>query len=64
MVESPVLQNVFGTICGWNGLILEEIPDAQAALGTILWSAQIVPQIYQNYKTKSTFGLSPYLMLM
>lgn len=46
MIESSLLQNIFGTI------------------GTILWSAQIVPQIYQNYKTKSTFGLSPYLMLI
>jgi len=46
MIQSPLLQNVFGTI------------------GTVLWSAQIIPQIYQNYKTKSTYGLSSYLMLL
>jgi len=33
-------------------------------IGTVLWSAQIVPQIYKNYKSKSTYGLSPHLFII
>lgn len=34
-----------------------------ATIGAILWSIQVIPQIYKSYKTKSTEGLSPHLML-
>jgi uncharacterized protein with PQ loop repeat len=33
-------------------------------MGTICWSGQIIPQLYKNYKEKSTEGLSPWLMLI
>jgi len=33
-------------------------------IGTILWSGQLIPQVYHNYKRKSTHGLSSYLILL
>jgi len=33
-------------------------------IGTILWSAQIVPQIIKNYKSKTTYGLSSHLFII
>ncbi len=32
-------------------------------IGAVLWSIQIIPQIYKSYRTKSTEGLSATLML-
>jgi uncharacterized protein with PQ loop repeat len=32
-------------------------------IGTILWCIQLLPQIYMNYKRKTTFGLTPYLYI-
>ncbi|KIM22827.1 hypothetical protein M408DRAFT_78446 [Serendipita vermifera MAFF 305830] len=33
-------------------------------IGTILWSGQIIPQIYKSYREKTTAGLSGLLMLL
>lgn len=33
-------------------------------IGTILWCIQIIPQILKNHRSRSTFGLSPYLFLI
>ncbi|CAO1636990.1 unnamed protein product [Parajaminaea phylloscopi] len=32
-------------------------------IGTILWCLQIVPQIIKNHRARSTFGLSPWLLV-
>lgn len=33
-------------------------------IGTILWTGQIIPQIWKSYREKSTLGLSPWLMFI
>ena len=33
-------------------------------LGTILWTVQLLPQVYKSWRTKSTEGLSGALMLI
>ncbi|KDQ61337.1 hypothetical protein JAAARDRAFT_149976 [Jaapia argillacea MUCL 33604] len=33
-------------------------------MGTIFWTAQLVPQVWKSYRSKSTEGLSPLLVLM
>lgn len=33
-----------------------------ATIGTVLWTAQLVPQVVKSYREKSTDGLSPWLM--
>ncbi|KAJ3568530.1 hypothetical protein NP233_g5646 [Leucocoprinus birnbaumii] len=33
-------------------------------MGTICWAGQLIPQVWKNYKDKSTAGLSPWLMLI
>ncbi|WVF72148.1 hypothetical protein IAT40_006960 [Kwoniella sp. CBS 6097] len=35
-----------------------------ATVGAVLWAIQGIPQIVKSYRTKSTKGLSPYLMLL
>ena len=30
----------------------------------VLWSFQLAPQVYKNYKARSTTGLSPYMMIL
>jgi PQ loop repeat len=30
--------------------------------GTVLWSGQIIPQIYKTHREGTSVGLSPYLM--
>lgn len=45
---------------------MKEIPAADktlATIGAVLWSIQVVPQIIKTWRTKSTDGLSPALML-
>lgn len=45
---------------------MREIPAADktlATIGAVLWSVQVIPQIVKSYRTKSTEGLSPILML-
>ncbi|KAG8812690.1 NAD-dependent histone deacetylase sir2 [Serendipita sp. 399] len=32
--------------------------------GTVLWTGQIIPQIWKSYREKTTVGLSPWLMLI
>lgn len=32
-------------------------------IGAVLWSIQIIPQIWKSYRTKDTEGLSTMLML-
>jgi uncharacterized protein with PQ loop repeat len=32
-------------------------------IGAVLWSVQIIPQIWKSYRTKETEGLSTLLML-
>lgn len=32
-------------------------------IGTIMWCLQIVPQIVKNYRSQSTYGLSPWLLV-
>ncbi|KAI0741616.1 PQ-loop-domain-containing protein [Daedaleopsis nitida] len=33
-------------------------------IGTICWTIQLIPQIWKSWRTKSTVGLSEYLMLL
>jgi len=33
-------------------------------IGTICWSVQVIPQIYKSYRSKSTDGLSEWLMML
>lgn len=33
-------------------------------LGTVFWCVQLVPQIWRNYRTKSTVGLPESMMLL
>jgi len=33
-------------------------------IGTILWCVQLVPQVYRNYRTKSTEGLPATMMFL
>jgi len=33
-------------------------------IGTICWSVQLIPQIVKSYRTKSTTGLSEWLLLL
>uniref|UniRef100_A0A8H7XS35 PQ-loop-domain-containing protein n=1 Tax=Psilocybe cubensis TaxID=181762 RepID=A0A8H7XS35_PSICU len=33
-------------------------------IGTICWTAQLIPQVWKSYRTKSTKGLSHWLMLL
>ncbi|KAL5633347.1 hypothetical protein ACGC1H_003742 [Rhizoctonia solani] len=35
-----------------------------ATIGTVLWTAQLVPQVVKSYREKSTEGLSPWLMFI
>ncbi|KAL7423915.1 hypothetical protein Q5752_001500 [Cryptotrichosporon argae] len=35
-----------------------------ATIGAVLWSVQVIPQIIKSYRTKSTDGLSPWLMFI
>lgn len=45
----------------------ESIPPAANVLGTIgtvLWCIQLIPQIWYNYKNKSTEGLPAIMMLV
>ncbi|EIW69675.1 hypothetical protein TREMEDRAFT_62544 [Tremella mesenterica DSM 1558] len=35
-----------------------------ATAGSIIWSVVVIPQIVKSYRTKSTHGLSPWLMLL
>ncbi|TXT04876.1 hypothetical protein VHUM_03959 [Vanrija humicola] len=46
---------------------MKEIPAADktlATIGAILWSIQVVPQIWKSHRDKSTEGLSPILMFV
>ncbi|KAH7107809.1 PQ loop repeat-domain-containing protein [Auriculariales sp. MPI-PUGE-AT-0066] len=38
--------------------------DALGTLGVIFWSVQVIPQIWKSYRSKSTDGLSAWLMLI
>lgn len=33
-------------------------------IGTILWTFQLLPQVYKNWRNESTKGLSPITMLI
>lgn len=33
-------------------------------IGTVCWCIQLIPQAYKSWREKSTFGLSPWLMLI
>ncbi|KAI0258938.1 PQ loop repeat-domain-containing protein [Gloeopeniophorella convolvens] len=33
-------------------------------IGTICWTVQLIPQLHKSYRTKSTEGLSPWLLLL
>ncbi|KAN0138195.1 PQ loop repeat domain containing protein [Lactarius tabidus] len=33
-------------------------------MGAILWTVQLIPQLFKSWRTKSTEGLSPWLVLM
>ncbi|KDQ61336.1 hypothetical protein JAAARDRAFT_506400 [Jaapia argillacea MUCL 33604] len=33
-------------------------------IGTICWTAQLVPQVWKSYRSKSTEGLSPWMVLL
>ncbi|CAE6456909.1 unnamed protein product [Rhizoctonia solani] len=35
-----------------------------ATIGTVLWTAQLVPQVVKSFREKSTEGLSPWLMFI
>lgn len=39
------------------------VENVLATIGAIMWSVQILPQIWKSYKDKTTKGLSEYLML-
>ncbi|KZP01582.1 hypothetical protein CALVIDRAFT_559393 [Calocera viscosa TUFC12733] len=33
-------------------------------MGTVCWCIQLIPQVWKSWREKSTYGLSPYLMLI
>ncbi|KDQ11345.1 hypothetical protein BOTBODRAFT_162876 [Botryobasidium botryosum FD-172 SS1] len=35
-----------------------------ATIGTVLWTGQLIPQVWKSYRSKSTDGLSPWLMFI
>nr|XP_031862805.1 uncharacterized protein CI109_001817 [Kwoniella shandongensis]KAA5529877.1 hypothetical protein CI109_001817 [Kwoniella shandongensis] len=39
------------------------VENVTATIGAVLWAVQGVPQIWKSYRTKSTKGLSPHLMI-
>ena len=39
------------------------VENVLATIGAVLWCIQLLPQIWKSWKTKSTSGLSPWLML-
>ncbi|WRT67137.1 uncharacterized protein IL334_004103 [Kwoniella shivajii] len=40
------------------------IENILATIGAVLWTIQGLPQIYKSYRTKSTQGISPHLMII
>ncbi|ORX47207.1 hypothetical protein DM01DRAFT_1327221 [Hesseltinella vesiculosa] len=44
-----------------NGELIEQV---FGYFGLVLWSFQMAPQAYKNYKKKSTDGVSPWMMLI
>ena len=36
--------------------------DYGTVVGTICWTVQLIPQVWKSWRTKSTDGLSEYLM--
>jgi hypothetical protein len=65
MPVNALAENIFGTIGPAlfvpsrvsHTLILSHI-----ATGAILWTVQLIPQLFKSYRTKSTEGLSPWLV--
>ncbi|KAJ7476959.1 hypothetical protein B0H11DRAFT_1865312 [Mycena galericulata] len=61
MPTNKVAENVFGTL----GSEMPHYPYFFTThfVGTICWSAQLVPQVWKSYREKSTAGLSAWLVL-
>jgi len=38
------------------------VENALATIGAVMWTVQIIPQIFKSYRSKSTLGLSASLM--
>lgn len=39
-----------------------QYPEISQSAGTVCWTVQVMPQIYKSYRTKSTKGLSEWLL--
>ncbi|KAG8690529.1 hypothetical protein FRC11_010944 [Ceratobasidium sp. 423] len=44
--------------------VSEAAENILATIGTVLWTAQLVPQVVKSFREKSTEGLSPWLMFI
>jgi hypothetical protein len=63
MPVNAVAENVFGTMGKTPHLVHDHHTFTVLSLtGTIFWSVQLIPQIFKSWRTKSTEGLSPWLV--
>jgi hypothetical protein len=68
MPVNATVENVFGTIGKSSTICTAQIVDPGAPIlirpytGAILWTVQLIPQLFKSWRTKSTEGLSPWLV--
>ena len=66
MPANPVAENVLGTMGGSLSVSKFRAPAhpllVLVSAGTICWTVQLVPQVWKSWRTKSTEGLSEYLV--
>jgi hypothetical protein len=68
MPVNALAENIFGTIgpdqfhfrVSYSNLTFNY--SSLTATGAILWTVQLIPQLIKSWRTKSTKGLSPWLV--
>ncbi|KDR80582.1 hypothetical protein GALMADRAFT_1092400 [Galerina marginata CBS 339.88] len=60
LVFKVISQN-FGGMPGHHNKVAEQV---LGTIGTICWTAQLVPQVWKSHRSKSTTGLSHWLVLL
>ena len=61
MPANPVAENILGTIGRYILLLHIYFAHGPILVGTVLWTIQLLPQVWKSWRTKSTEGLSEYL---
>jgi hypothetical protein len=68
MPANAVAENVFGTMGRRavppprNPQTLLKLTHSLSPAGAIFWTVQLIPQLLKTWRTKSTEGLSPWLV--